>query len=271
VFAVDNPVTKELFFCFPVNPGGDAALRYDYRFNTVSTTSMAISAGCAVQRPEGEIVPVQAEDWFVMGIGNGLYRYGRVNEAQVNSGAVTCSKAKGSLTVVASAGFFNARMTGKSILTSNRKLLAIAAYIDPTHVTVIGDANLVVASQGFKVVSAIYHRDGQGYDGVLQSGLQALAGEGETWMNGYVPVLSSDSPDTPLQVMLRGGLNPSSAKDICGKTVTNPQTSNLVPVAVAQRYVGDRLKVSGVNHLVEVVSRVFRATGVGSESFNRRS
>lgn len=62
VFAADNPITREVFFCFPFYSGPDKALRWDYRFGTLSTTALAISAACGIIRPEpvvGLAIPAQ--------------------------------------------------------------------------------------------------------------------------------------------------------------------------------------------------------------------
>jgi len=74
VFAADNVLTNEIWFCF--NSATDnKAICYDYRNGTSSTTATDISAAASVKRP-----PDSNEDWFVMGTGAGsVLRYGLAN------------------------------------------------------------------------------------------------------------------------------------------------------------------------------------------------
>lgn len=81
IFSAHNASTKEVWFCFP-GEGSDRALCYDYRYDTVSTTSMKVTAAATVKRPTLNIVPVETEDWFVMGNSEGtVLIYGLVDKA----------------------------------------------------------------------------------------------------------------------------------------------------------------------------------------------
>jgi|TARA_R100001463_G_scaffold19123_3_gene47241 hypothetical protein len=75
VFAADNVLTNEVWFCF-TSLTDDSAICYDYRNGTASTTSGMFSAAASIKKP-----PLTNEDWFVMGTAGGtLFRYGLANE-----------------------------------------------------------------------------------------------------------------------------------------------------------------------------------------------
>jgi hypothetical protein len=75
VFAADNVLTNEIWFCFS-SLTDDNAICYDYRHETASTTNTDVSAAASVKKP-----PATNEDWFVMGTNvGGVIRYGLSNE-----------------------------------------------------------------------------------------------------------------------------------------------------------------------------------------------
>lgn len=83
IFSSLNPSTKEIWFTFPSSTA-DKSLCLDIRYNTASTTSIDITAAAAVKRPTLNIVPVETEDWFVMGTANGtVLIYGNVDQPLV--------------------------------------------------------------------------------------------------------------------------------------------------------------------------------------------
>lgn len=132
IFAADNPLTNEIFFCFPENEDGDCAMRYDYRHGTTSTTSAAYTAGGFVRRPEA----VEGrDDWFVVGTRYGVMRYGISKSKPIPSGDVSASRT--GAVVTASDDFFTETMVGKSIQFSDGNIYAITGYIDAKNVTVL--------------------------------------------------------------------------------------------------------------------------------------
>jgi hypothetical protein len=75
VYATDNVLTNEIWFCFG-SLTDDHAICYDYRHETASTTNTNVSAAASVKKP-----PATNEDWFVMGTNvGGVIRYGLSNE-----------------------------------------------------------------------------------------------------------------------------------------------------------------------------------------------
>lgn len=133
-FAADNQATHEIFICFP-SDGPDKALRFDYRFGTVSTTSAAFTAAAMVARPEAAI-PDRSELWFAMGTSDGLVlRYGLVAGKPQSSGTIQANKT--GRTVRANAPFFTPAMVGKSIRFASGSLYAITRFVDAMCVEVL--------------------------------------------------------------------------------------------------------------------------------------
>lgn len=270
IFAADNPVTREIFFCFP-SAGDDKMLRFDYRHGTVSTSSMALTSAGAVQRPESQVVVGNGEVWMVAGTDDGLLlRYGLIDGQSRRSGAITATKAANSNVVTASQVFFEARMVGKSIKFSSGKIFAITAFTSATEVQVVGAGS--VTSETFSIENAIYHRDGQEYDGVMQSGVDAFGATNvEKRVNGYVLYLGSQSPGVPIGVALRGGVNAADMEDAIATTIASPRAHNLLPATWQGYFIGDRITVSGVNHFVSVAGRsLVEVGGINSKAFFRK-
>jgi hypothetical protein len=67
-WAVDNPLTKQIWFCRP-----GLVFAYDYEFGTVSEIDTEIDAAVFCQRPNS------TDKWFVLGIGSNAYTYGLVD------------------------------------------------------------------------------------------------------------------------------------------------------------------------------------------------
>jgi hypothetical protein len=268
VFATGNPVTREIWFCFPYATGPDKALRYDYRYGTMSTTGVAITAGAGVTRPEAAITD-QAEDWFAMGTVDGkILRYGLVAGDAIYSGAITASKPANSNEVTASGAFFTKRMVGRSILFSDGTLFAIVAYVSTTKVQVLGTG--AVTAQAFTIEGAIYHREGQGYDCILQSGMDGLGSpSSEKRLTRYTPLLGSNSGDSDLAIVLRTATNPARPADALSFTVSDPHTANMRPILLLAQYLGDRITVSGINNRVALSGRQFDLTAADSRGFAR--
>lgn len=272
-FAAENPLTREVFFFFP-GSGADMGLRYNYRDGTVSTTSMATTAAAMIRRPLNPSEQSQRlEEWFLLGTADGtLFRYGLVQADEVNSGSVKATKAFS--TVTANASIFEPFHVGRSIKFSGGQLFAITAWISELEVTVVaaGTSDDVTVAQSFTIIPAIYHRDGQGYDSVLASGIDAFGTSyKEKQMDAYALILGSNTAKNSLiQVSIVGGVNPSESHVLGTKTITLPKTQNLVPVAFLENYFGDQITVSGINNPVEVAARILSIAGVDSASFVRR-
>lgn len=70
VYAMENPITKEIFFCYP-----DLTLAYDFFTaggGTVSAITQNFDAASFVHKPGS------TDFWFIMAIGNKIYLYGLV-------------------------------------------------------------------------------------------------------------------------------------------------------------------------------------------------
>ena len=81
VFAAHNANTKEIWVGFP-GSGSDKVLCMDLRYDTVSISSLNITAAATVKRPTMNLVPVETEDWVVMGNTEGtVLLYGLADKA----------------------------------------------------------------------------------------------------------------------------------------------------------------------------------------------
>jgi len=62
VFAADNFITREVFFALP-----GKVIRYDYLFNTVSTSPLSLTAAAMIGRPVSDACPNDGQ-WFVLAL-----------------------------------------------------------------------------------------------------------------------------------------------------------------------------------------------------------
>lgn len=272
VFAADNPITKEVFFCFPQAEGPDYALRFDYFSGQMSSTSAQYTAAAAVKRPQSGLVTGVTEDWFIMGTMTGtVLLYGVTSAPPVYSQAVTVSQSGNTLT--ASGTFFTTDMlVGKSIQFPDLSVVNITAYISPTQVTVGGPA-MTRAAAMVVVVSSFWHRCGQPYDSVLQSGLDSFGNSfGEKEMEAAVISLGSGSPNTTFLYEILGTVNAVKPPAVLGsKLLTNPKVQNAVSMSpFIQNYFQDRITVSGINNPAELAQKLYNIAGVNSKAFVQR-
>lgn len=88
VFASNNPITKEVWFCYPNTPDfleGDGSsfsvLAYDYKYGTASTIDAGFTAAAYVEKPLSYIADRATENWFIMGTVDGfVLQNGKTNE-----------------------------------------------------------------------------------------------------------------------------------------------------------------------------------------------
>lgn len=268
-FAAINPLTDEIWFCFPNGPGPDYALRFDFRFGTASTTSIQAFGACGVIRPESAPVSV-GDTWFAIGGANGkVYRYGLTGLRAITPPRGVTVSGSGS-TVTASSAFFTERMQGCSIAIPGVGWFAITQYVNPTTVTVLGTVNGVL-NLPFTVQPAIYHRDTQPYDSVLQSGLECFGTRhNEKQVERYIPILTDfTSPQTKLGVQLIVATNAANPRAVVSKTLAAPMVNPALTTLLMGHYIMDMLTVSGVNNPAGLDSRILDVTTVKTRSFVR--
>lgn len=266
-FAADNPVTNEIFICFPGE--AEKALRFDYEFGTVSTTGAEFTAAANIKRPVVGLQTGPSDDWFIMGLANGtVVRYGRTDGKTLVSGAVTATQS--GVTVTASAASFTTEHVGSTIIFASGARAAIIDYTDSTHVTV--DTSQTVAASTFTIIPAIWHRLGVEYDSVLASGDESFGNENdEKDIDQYVILPSGDSSNTAVNWKVSGRRNVSEPLTLFDDvTVASPKTENLTTTYRRANYFADQLTVSGKNNPFELMGRIFSASGVRSKSFIRR-
>ena len=272
VFAADNPITKEVFFCFPDGNGADKALRFDYFNGKVSTTSAAYTAAAAVKKPVVGIQTGPSEDWFIMGQANGtVVRYGLTNTKPTPSGAITATQSGNTLS--SSAPIFTTDLvTGRSIQFADRTVVNVTGYVSPTQVTVGGPAMSRLAT-AFSIISASWHRLGQPYDSVLTSGLECFGTSfGEKALESWLLILASPSPASTVLCEMLGAVNPSQITPalLFSVSLTGPSTRNAIGTLLVQNYFQDRITVSGLNNPEELIERVFNIAGIDSKAFIQR-
>ena len=171
--------------------------------------------------------------------------------------------------IVASGAIFSESSIGKSIQFSGGKIFAITEYITPKIVAVLGSGS--VTGETFKIIPAIWHRDGVAYDSVLQSGADAFgSAHSEKTLTEWVLLLGDRSPNTPLTVALRGGRNPAEMADVQTTAIPSPNTRNLKKPTLMRHFLGDRVTASGINNPCEITGKIISLVGAGSHSFNRR-
>ena len=268
-FAAENPLTREWFFGWDT-PGTDRALCYDYATKTSRTTSATICAAAAVQHPT-------RGDWlFLFGSDDGsVQRYGLWDAPVEQPSGFTVSIAGNVAT--ASANYFTPSHLGKTLVLANGVTAAITAYTSPTQVTVLLTQG-AQAAQSFMVVPAIWHRNGQGYQSLLESGLGDLGmADSEKLVTRYVPISGSmlcwekvifPIFPTLLNVAFKAGINPTT-QPTWPITVPVQQPHNLVQPTFIGYYVGDQVSISGVNAPFALVNRIWDAKPMGSKSAGR--
>lgn len=267
-FAANNSATREVFICIPNSSQDDSTIRYDYMQGTVSTTSMTMTAAATVPKPTDPSNRTLPDLWFVMGGNAGaLRRYGFVDGPEVVSGSIKATVNNGVAT--ATAPIFSEEHVGRSIRFSGGMVFAIIGYTSPTEVDVMMWKPITLG-QTFRIINAIWHRAGDAYESVLESGLESFgAPQSEKMLNEYVLLLSSKSVGAIVYLAFLTGLNPSESDDETEAEIKNPLTSNMIPTVIQANYLGDRITIGGVNNPLEISGRLLKVGGINSSNFNR--
>jgi len=268
IFAAENVLTKEVFFCFP-SMSDDKVLRYDYLMDTVSTSSAAFTAAASVKRPVSGPQIGPSEDWFIMGTAQGtILRYGLV-DAEVISPATTTASQSG-VTVTASAAVFTTMHVGRTIIFGDDRAVQIVEFIDASNVTVNGPST-TASGMAFRIVGATWNRLGEAYESVLQSGAEAYGSQfSEKDFERYVLILASFSPECSISVDFLGGRNTPEIQLLASTSIATPNRENMVPVYFRENYFSERVRVAGLNAHCKLAARLFNVSGLNSRSAIRR-
>jgi hypothetical protein len=265
IYAAFNALTSEVMWFLP-SEDTDQSIVVDTISQTVSTSDEYLSAAASVKRPLSGIELIN-EDWFLFGTEDGqVLQYGLVTGHDLKSGAITATQA--GAVVTASAAIFTKEHIGRTIQYSDGTLVAVTGWTSTTKVTV-NVSQTKATGMTFTVLPAIWHRDGEEYDSVLQGGLLDFGDpNSEKAFAGYVLLLAGQSPHTEVNVSFQGCRSPSEgASVLASTTITPPET--MVPLYLMQNYIQDKLTVSGHNNPIRLVGRVFQVRGVNTMSFNR--
>jgi len=264
-WAVENPLTKEIFFCFGINPNiTDTALCYDTIYNTARTTTVGFTAAAKVNNPS----PNNGKELFVFGMPDGsLQRYG-LYDAPVLVSSTTVSITGGVATSLAA--FFLPNHVGMTIVCADGTKAAILEYVSPTSVQVLTVAGITTTAQTFRLIPEIYHRCGVAYTSAQESGVYDFNfSTGEKILNEYSLSLSSKWPMSadPVTVTFKGGSNAADISDIQSAIILSPNTMNFLRPSLIQFYIGTRLTITGINNPMEFVAQSFNVQPVSSHGF----
>lgn len=88
IFAENNPINKEVWFCYPITETnlsgagtGYRVLAYDYLYSTCSTIDSGFTAAAYVEKPLSTIASRATENWFILGTSDGfILQNGKTNE-----------------------------------------------------------------------------------------------------------------------------------------------------------------------------------------------
>lgn len=79
IFACDNGITHEIYFCFP-SQGAEKGLAWDVKQDSLSTLGMVLTAGATIRKPVAGLASGAEEDWMLFGTAVGsVVIYGRTN------------------------------------------------------------------------------------------------------------------------------------------------------------------------------------------------
>jgi hypothetical protein len=265
IFAMDNGVSKEIYFCFP-SATADKALRYNYEFDSASTTSAEYTAGANATFPGG------AANVFLLGKSTGqVFRYGLIAGPDIPLATVSRVVGNDYVTVALVSGeSLTYEDIGKTIRLSNGNRYAIALVLDIDKAVVVGLAdNVAIAAQPAMLEPACWIRSGAGYQSSLQSGAEDFnSTTSEKKCSRYSIMLSKFSPNQPLSVTIRSGRNANEVTDRIGVIITPPE--GMQPIIISDYFLGDRIEIDGMNNPLEIANRVFHVSGIPTGSFGRR-
>jgi hypothetical protein len=192
VFAAENRLTREAWFCLP-GAKTDRCVRYDSLMGTVSTSPMRVTAAATVSRPVTDDVP-NGGAMFVMAADVGtqaraLTAYGLVNAETVQSSDLDVTGAQAGTTVTASDDIFLPEHLGRTIVFDSGEACVITDYLSSETVTV--QPKQAVASGSFQIVPRMWHRFGRDYGSELASGWADFGSASlEKTMNSYAVQLA---------------------------------------------------------------------------------
>jgi len=287
IYAVDNSLTKEVWFCHPSSTS-DHALCYDYRYNTVSTSSINISAAASVKRPTLNISPVETEDWFVMGTSAGtLLLYGKVNKAlgqwgdalevhyrRSNRTFLAGSISATSLVFAASSDPSGLVAAGDEVTvygagTSGLDLSTSIDSISGTNIT-LNDAAVTTSAKGAQRHHTLSTEPTEGYSSNIKSGLIDFGvGHDEKSMRSYVPHMSQVGSAGYTARIYSSRNEHETPTQIVSHVVTDPN-ENLISMYFRNHFFQDEIEITGKDNPAKLHARTFEVDKSSSSSAVRR-
>lgn len=98
VYAMDNPITREIFFCYPPS-SGVGTVAYDYSQKTISEIDVSFTAGTEIRKPRDAVLGPE-QKWFIMGVfqgalSDGKYPVGALPQTYNHSGGIVVRYGRG--------------------------------------------------------------------------------------------------------------------------------------------------------------------------------
>jgi len=282
-FAVDNPITREVWFIF--GQMGGRMLRYDYDGDSVSTSDFSIAAGEAMPRPEirdeGQQVIKSPEDWFIMSTGNRLVVNGVIG-APVEMNVM--GRIHGGMLKLDSGTLYLKRFAGWTIVMENSSSVyrLTSGNAEEGNWYHLEDGTPLATSdqqiQKAYLIPRSWSRLGQGYESSLKTGLNHFGDPLNIKdIRSYQPMFSiSPELDIPLanQTVILSLLGSRNAGErprlMFTKHMTKPYEENLIPCFFREHYFQEHIRMTGRNNPMWLMSRTFEVSQVQSEGHGRR-
>lgn len=269
VFAADNPMTKEVWFCNPNSQTEDRILAFDYFINQCRTSSAKVHSACPVKKPASSIQYDPASIWFILGGDSAtVMRYGKLNALDIESGAITATVSGG--VVTASSDIFTYDHVGRTVLWSDGQAAFISEYVSPTQVQTTSSPTSPTGT--FRIVPFMWNRLGESYDSLMVSGLDSFGTpEQEKTAEGFTLLCGSRFPRILPNIELRTAENESDAPTAgIAETLTDPDYLR-IPVYLSSYFIGDTVRVSGSDNPCSVSGRIWSVDRRTIRGFERNA
>lgn len=286
IFGFDNGETAELVFAFP-SDSSDAALCWDYVWNTLSTTDVAMTSGATIRKPQTGLAVGAGEDWCIFGTSQGaVLVYGSVDIpqtvlvssitriGQVATATIAPGQAMFYGASVVISGANNSAYNGTFLITgrTNNTIQFSVVGLPPTP---DGGTQILAMVKG----TELFYRRGanpfnatrQPYTWNLQGGLANFGlVNSEQDVNQFLLKLGSKCPNTTISVTISGTLNANKPLTAIGTvSLTNPIVGCSVPISARQFYYQSLLSGAGIDSPFQLAGTMWRIAPIDSRSAGR--
>ena len=291
VFASVNTLTKEIWFASQ-STSTNKIICLDYKYNTVSTSDVSISAASAIKRQTLNIQPVETEDWFVMGTSEGtLLLYGRADKALSQWGGSDSIyyarkerlKLAGSTTsgsdqfVLSVSGSASSLSTGDEITvhlagSNGQALTTTVSSVSSTAVTMNSNAATTQSATHLDKHMSLSSTSTNPYESRLKSGLTAFGDPfDEKDLRSYVPHLSSHQEPVTLgmSVNIYGTRNEHEVPSQLATRSIDNLNENMVSMFSRNFFFQDEIVINGKDNPAALHMRSYEISRLSSKSTSR--